>query len=84
MRVPLTSAANEQIVTIRVSKANDSSGSDHVDFGFLVDPFGVLSKNVSLAAFVLAAWLLRCEGRTPRAEWTLARPPSATAVHRSC
>src|SRR5436309_8139047 len=36
MRVPLTSAANEQIVTIRVSKANDSSGSDDVDFGFLV------------------------------------------------
>jgi hypothetical protein len=39
--------------------------------GLLVDPFGVLSKNVSLIAFVLAAWLLHREGRTPRAEWTL-------------
>ena len=36
MRVPLTSAANEQIVTIRVSNVNSSSGSDDVDFGFFI------------------------------------------------
>src|SRR5262249_49504361 len=39
--------------------------------GLLVDPFGVLSKNVSLVAFVVAAWLLWREGRTPRAAWVL-------------
>jgi hypothetical protein len=36
MRIPLTSVANEQIVTIRVSNVNGSSGSDDVDFGFLI------------------------------------------------
>ena len=36
MRVPLTGAANEQIVTIRVSNVNGGSGSDDVDFGFLI------------------------------------------------
>ena len=36
MRVPLTGAANEQIVTIRVSNVYGSSGSDDVDFGFLI------------------------------------------------
>jgi hypothetical protein len=37
----------------------------------LVDPFGVLSKNVSLVAFILAAWLLQRKGRTRWPEWTL-------------
>jgi hypothetical protein len=36
MRVPLTSSADEQIVTIRVSYVNISSGSDDVDFDFLI------------------------------------------------
>lgn len=37
----------------------------------LVDPFGVLSKNVSLVAFIVAAWLLQREGWTPRSDWIL-------------
>jgi hypothetical protein len=36
MCVLLTSVANEQIVTIRVSNVNGRSGSDDVDFGFLI------------------------------------------------
>jgi hypothetical protein len=36
MRVPLTSSADEQIVTIRVSYVNISSGLDDVDFDFLI------------------------------------------------
>ena len=35
-RVPLTGAANEQIVTIRLSNVNGSSGSDDVGFGSLI------------------------------------------------
>ena len=41
------------------------------DAHLLVNPFGVLSKNVSLVAFILAAWLLWREGWTKRAEWVL-------------
>ena len=36
--------------------------------GLLVDTFGVLSKNVSLIAFVVAAWLFQRENR-PRTAW---------------
>jgi hypothetical protein len=42
-----------------------------VDPKLLVDPFGVLSKNVSLVAVIVAAWLLEREGWTLRAEWVL-------------
>jgi hypothetical protein len=39
--------------------------------GLLVDSFGVLSKNVSLVGFIIAAWLIQREGWTRRAEWVL-------------
>jgi hypothetical protein len=42
-----------------------------VEPGLLVNPFGVLSKNVSLLAFVAAAWLLQREGWTRRAGWVM-------------
>jgi hypothetical protein len=37
----------------------------------LVNPFGVLSKNVSLVAVIVTAWLLEREGWTTRAEGVL-------------
>src|SRR5436305_538886 len=37
----------------------------------LVNPFGVLSKNVSMVAVIVTAWLLEREGWTARAEWML-------------
>src|SRR6266540_2740824 len=37
----------------------------------LVNPFGVLSKNVSMVAVIVTAWLLEREGWTPRTEWVL-------------
>jgi uncharacterized membrane protein YphA (DoxX/SURF4 family) len=37
----------------------------------LVDPFGVLSKNIPLIAFILAAWRLERESWTSRVEWLL-------------
>jgi hypothetical protein len=42
-----------------------------VDPKLLVNPFGVLSKNVSMVAVIVAAWLLEREGWTPRVEWVL-------------
>jgi hypothetical protein len=37
----------------------------------LVDPFGVLTKNVALLSLVITPWLLEREGWTPRALWIL-------------
>jgi hypothetical protein len=37
----------------------------------LADPFGVLSKNVTLAALIVTAQLVEREGWTPRARWVL-------------
>jgi uncharacterized membrane protein YphA (DoxX/SURF4 family) len=37
----------------------------------LVSPFGVLSKNGTLVAVILAAWLLEREGWSPLTTWTL-------------
>src|SRR5262249_35760754 len=37
----------------------------------LVHPFGVLSKNMSMVAVIVTAWLLRRNGWTARAEWML-------------
>src|SRR4051794_17555990 len=42
-----------------------------VDPKLLVNPFGVLSKNVSIVAVIVTAWLLEREGWTARAEWVL-------------
>jgi hypothetical protein len=42
-----------------------------VDPKLLVNPFGVLSKNVSMIAVIVAAWLLEREGWTARVEWVL-------------
>src|SRR3954451_24301963 len=41
------------------------------DPNLLVNPFGVLSKNVSMVAVIVTAWLLEREGWTARAEWVL-------------
>src|SRR5438105_402493 len=37
----------------------------------LANPFGVLSKNVTLAALIVTAQLVEREGWTPRAVWVL-------------
>src|SRR5262249_60352582 len=37
----------------------------------LVNPFGVLSKNLSMVGVILAAWLLEREGWTAGVEWVL-------------
>jgi hypothetical protein len=36
MRVPLTGVTNAQVVTIQVSNVNGGSGSNNVNFGFLI------------------------------------------------